>query len=157
MADGDSLSASVCGEPSDDPGAEAIEVLVADFLGRRLPRHRWTHRAHLAVGLWMVRRHGEAGALERLRQEIRSHNEAVGITNDAGSGYHETLTRLWIHAIAVHHAGHPRASLADSFALLLHSPLASPDWPQRHYSPERLFSPEARAAWLAPDRAPLIR
>jgi hypothetical protein len=150
------MSACAHGEGPDDPGAEAIEALVADFLARRLPRHCWTHRAHLAVGLWMVHRHGEAGALARLRQQIRSHNEAVGIANDAGGGYHETLTRLWIHAIAVHHAAHPRASLADSFTLLLHSPLASPHWPQRHYSPERLFSDEARAAWLEPDRAPLV-
>jgi hypothetical protein len=149
------LSACASGERQDDPGAEAIEALVADFLARRLPRHRWTHHAHLAVGLWMVRRHGEAGALERLRQRIRAHNEAVGIANTADSGYHETLTRLWVHAIAAHHAAHPGASLVDSFALLLRTPLASPHWPLRHYTPERLFSPEARASWLEPDRAPL--
>lgn len=149
------MSACASGERPEGSGAEAIEALVADFLARRLPRHRWTHHAHLAVGLWMVRRHGEAGALERLRQQIRAHNKAVGIDNTADSGYHETLTRLWVQAIAAHHAAHPRASLADSFTLLLHTPLASPHWPLRHYTPERLFSPEARASWLEPDRAPL--
>jgi len=76
----------------------------------------------------------------------RAHNEAVGIANDALGGYHETLTRLWIHAIALHHAAHSRASLADSFALLLHSPLAGSHPTALPWSGER---PQGAVAALA--------
>lgn len=138
-----------------DFGEAEIEALVADFLALRLPRSCWTHPAHLCVGLWSVRRHGEAEALCQLRRCIRAHNEAVGIVNAAASGYHETLTCLWLRAIAFHHAAHAELGLANSLAALLRSPLASPEWPLRHYSPERLFCAEARAGWLEPDRAAL--
>ncbi|MCS5699524.1 class I SAM-dependent methyltransferase [Cyanobium sp. FGCU-52] len=136
---------------------EAIEALAADVLALRLPRERWTHQAHLAVGLWHLRRHGESQALELLRTRIRAHNVSAGIVNDVDHGYHETLTCFWLRLLAVHEAAHPQATLAGSLALLLRSPLASADAPLRHYKPERLFSRQARAGWLEPDRAPLPR
>jgi hypothetical protein len=151
----DTLLRVVRGGPQQDLSEAEIEALVADFLALRLPRSRWTHPAHLAVGLWSVRRHGEAEALGQLRRCIRAHNEAVGIVNDDAGGYHETLTRLWLRAIAAHHAAHGALSLADSLAALLRSPLAAPQWPLRHYSPERLFCAQARAGWVEPDRAAL--
>jgi hypothetical protein len=136
---------------------EAIEGLAADFLALRLSRARWTHQAHLAVGLWHLRRHGEAEALELLRSSIRAHNDSAGIVNDADNGYHETLTRFWLRLLADHEAAHPQSTLAGSPALLLRSPLASAEAPLRHYSAARLFSPEARAGWLEPDLTPLPR
>lgn len=134
---------------------EAIAALAADFLAQRLPRERWTHQTHLAVGLWHLRRHGRPEALALLRSRIRAHNAAAGIGNDADNGYHETLTRFWLRALAAHEAAHPQATTAGSLALLLRSPLASVDAPLRHYTPERLYSREARAGWLEPDLAPL--
>jgi hypothetical protein len=85
---------------------------------------------------------GRTSAHGELRQRIRAHNGVVGKDNTAASGYHETLTRLWLHAIASHHAAHGEL------------PLASPAWPLRHDSRERLFSAQARAGWLEPDLAP---
>jgi hypothetical protein len=38
---------------------------------------------------------------------------------------------------------------------LLLSPMGSRDWPLRFYSQERLFSVEARRAWVPPDVAAL--
>jgi len=136
---------------------DAIEDLVADFLALRLPRQRWTHQAHLAVGLWHLRRHGEQEALELLRARIPAHNDAIGIVNDADNGYHETLTRFWLRGLAAHEAAHPQVTTAGSLALLVRSPLSSAQAPLRHYTPARLFSPEARAGWLEPDRTPLPR
>jgi SAM-dependent methyltransferase len=134
---------------------EAIEALVADFLALRLSRERWTHQAHLAVGLWHLRRHGEQQALELLRARIRAHNGAIGVVNDADNGYHETLTRFWLRLLAAHEAAHPQVTPAGSLALLLRSPLAAAEASLRYYSAARLFSPEARAGWLEPDLAPL--
>lgn len=136
---------------------EAIEGLAADFLALRLTRQRWTHQAHLAVGLWHLRRHGEQEALGLLRARICALNGAVGIVNDAGNGYHETLTRFWLRLLAAHEAAHPQVTLAGSLALLLRSPLAAAEAPLRYYSAARLFSPEARAGWLEPDLTPLPR
>jgi hypothetical protein len=128
-----------------------IEAFIRDFEACRLSKSRWTHQAHLVVGLWYLTHHSPADALSIVRQRIRAYNEAVGTINSDSSGYHETLTRIFLHGIAGHIAVHRTESLLSSLALLLQSPLAHKDWPLSFYSRERLFSPAARQGWLSPD------
>ena len=133
--------------------APDTETLVRAFVDRTLHKAQWTHDAHLRVGLWHVRAFGEAGAVERLRVRIRRYNEAVGTPNTDTSGYHETLTVFYVRLIAAFlEAGHWRDGGAspDAEALLL-AQLGDRTLPLEYYSRERLFSPEARRAWVAPD------
>jgi hypothetical protein len=135
--------------------AQDIESFIRQFEARSLPKPRWTHHAHLVVGLWYLTHHSADDALCIVRQRICACNEAVGTANTDSSGYHETLTRLFLHSIAAHMFAHRSESLASSLALLLQSPLADKDWPLSLYSRERLFSVAARHGWLEPDLMPI--
>ncbi|MBS0580334.1 MAG: hypothetical protein JSR36_13855 [Proteobacteria bacterium] len=130
---------------------DAFDGFVAEFAAGRLGKARWTHAAHLAVGLWYLERLGFAGALEAMRAAIRRHNEAVGTPNTDDGGYHETLTRLYLTAIAAQRRAHRAVPLPQALRQLLASPLADSRWPLTYYSRARLFSVDARHAWVAPD------
>lgn len=146
--------------PPDPPGpdlphdAAGIAAFIEDFEARRLPKSRWTHQAHLLVGLWYLSRYEPAEALAIVRERIRAHNESVGTANTDDSGYHETITRLYLTAIAAHRARNGGASFEASLRQLLASPLADSKWPLSYYSRERLFSVAARRGWVEPDRGP---
>jgi hypothetical protein len=134
--------------------AEGIAAFMRDFEARRLPKSRWTHQAHLLVGLWYLSRHEPVEALAIVRERIRAHNESVGTANTDSGGYHETITRLYLDAIAAHRARNDGASFEASLRQLLASPLADSSWPLEYYTRERLFSVAARRHWLEPDRRP---
>ena len=59
------------------------DALAEAFIACRLPKSRWTHQAHLAVGLWHVSRFGRAAALPRLRTGIRRLNDTHRTVNSA--------------------------------------------------------------------------
>jgi hypothetical protein len=125
------------------------------FLDRSLPKPEWTHAAHFAVSLWLIRHRPALDLDEKLPSLIRAFNEATGTPNTDSGGYHETITRASLAAV--------RARLAASGAVLLHeilngllaSPLGDSGWLLEHWSRERLFSVAARRSWLAPDLKPL--
>jgi hypothetical protein len=132
-----------------------IKSFIAEFEACRLPKVRWTHQAHLTVGLWYVSRLEFDDALNEVRIRIRSHNESVGTPNTESNGYHETLTRLYLTAIANHRQKYRELPFENSLKLLLASPLADSKWPLLYYTPGRLFSARARHVWIEPDRKPL--
>jgi hypothetical protein len=131
--------------------ADEIESFVRDFEACTLPKPRWTHHAHLLVGLWYLSKHAPAEALNIVRRRIRAYNVAVGTANTDTGGYHETLTRLYLEGIAAHLARHSTESMPETLALLFRTPLARSDWPLGFYSRERLFSVRARHEWVEPD------
>jgi hypothetical protein len=132
-----------------------IESFIREFESCRLPKSRWTHRAHLVVGFWYLSRYPMPEALDIVRRRIRSHNESVGTPNTDDSGYHESITRLYLAAIAAHIERHSHMSFERSLATLLASPLGSSDWPLNYYTRDLLFSVQARRHWVKPDlRAP---
>ena len=131
--------------------SEDIAAFIRDFEARRLPKARWTHQAHLLAGLWYLSKHPPHDALDILRERIRAHNESVGTANTDSSGYHETITRLYLDGIAAHRARHHDASFQDSLLLLLSGPLADRNWPLTYYSRGRLFSVTAHREWVEPD------
>jgi len=140
--------------PTDPAGVAAF---IDEFESRRLPKPRWTHHAHLLAGFWYLTRHLPEQALAIMRERIRAHNEAVGTANTDSSGYHETITRLFLDGIAAHMARNRDASFEDSLQQLLRGPLADSGWPLKYYSRARLFSVSARREWLEPDLQPLDR
>src|SRR6185503_699279 len=137
------------------PTSDELDDLVARFRARTLPKHEWTHLAHLAVGLWHVHEHGPQRALELLRSGITRLNEAHGTVNDDAGGYHETVTRAYVRLLAHFLGGHPGLSVSQCAQALLASPLAGKSALLRYYSKERLMSVAARKGWLEPDLEPL--
>ncbi|MEO7245275.1 MAG: hypothetical protein ABIX12_09030 [Rubrivivax sp.] len=77
-----------------------IEAFVREFERGTLPKARWTHEVHLLIALWYLDTHEVDAALPIVRQRIRAYNDAVGTVNSDSSGYHESLTRLYLHGIA---------------------------------------------------------
>ena len=108
------------------------------------------HVAHVRVA-WVYLRETASidEALPRMRDAIRRFAAAAG----AAQKYHETITVLWMRLLADVKAGGASGELAD--VLRAHPALADKELPLQYYSRERLFSDEARAAWVEPDRQPL--
>lgn len=121
---------------------------------RTLPKPEWTHAAHWAAALWVIRRHGpDAEAL--MPGLIRAYNEATGVANTHDGGYHHTITLASMRAARACFATAPDTPLSAVLGDLLASPLGHPDWILAYWSKSRLFTPEARLAWLDPDLQPL--
>ena len=129
-----------------------IERLGEGLVARTLPRPEWTHEAHLAATTYLLLRRPDIPLDEALPGIIRSYNESVGGVNSDSEGYHETITRVFLHGIRLFlseaDTSEPLHELVNE---LLLSPMGRRDWPLRFYSPERLFSVEARRHFVEPD------
>ena len=88
-----------------------------------------------------------AETVDFLRGAIRAYNEATGVENTATSGYHETLTRYFVGAVA--------SLQPSSLAAVLRAPRCAAAAPRSHWTHAVLFGAPARAEWVEPDRAPL--
>lgn len=130
----------------------AIVRLGQGLLACTLPKAEWTHEAHLAATTWLARHRSDIALESELPGLIRRYNESVGGVNDDMQGYHETITQCFIRAVRLHLAERPvDEELATSVNALLLSDRGRRDWPLRFYSPERLFSVEARRNEVGPD------
>jgi hypothetical protein len=126
------------------------------LLARTLPRAEWTHEAHLAATTYLLTRRPDIAIDAELPGIIRSYNESVGGVNDDTQGYHETITRLFLHGGRLVLAeADLREPLHELVNQLLLSPMGRRDWPLRFYSPGHLFSVEARRRFVPPDIAAL--
>ena len=74
----------------------------------------------------------------------------VGGVNSDAEGYHETITRVFLHGVRLFlseaDANEPLHAIVNE---LLLSPMGRRDWPLRFYTRERLFSVEARRDFVA--------
>ena len=126
------------------------------LLARTLPRADWTHEAHLAATTYLLTRRPDVDIDRQLPGIIRGYNESVGGVNSDSEGYHETITRVFLHGARLFLAEADTAQpLHELVNELLLSPMGKRDWPLRFYSPERLFSVEARRDFIPPDLAAL--
>lgn len=138
------------------PDDAAIAQLAAGFLDLSLPKAEWTHAAHFATTLWLLRDRPDILPERDMPALIRAYNASVGGVNDDHNGYHETITQASIAAARAFLAGRPEEEpLHDTVDALMSSPLGKPDWPMAYWTRDRLFSVEARRGWIAPDYAAL--
>ena len=133
-----------------------IEHLGEGLMARALPRGEWTHEAHLAATAYLLLRRRDVDLDKQLPDIIRRYNESVGGVNSDTEGYHETITRTFLHGVrfflAEAETGEPLHELVNE---LLCSPAGRRDWPLRFYSRARLLSVEARRNFIEPDLAEL--
>ena len=121
--------------------------LVVAFHNRTLPKPEWTHEAHLIVCWYALRDMRVEEAIAYLPMSIRAYNEVTGTPNTDSSGYHETLTRYYVEAVA-QLADQPLENVYNAGECRREAPL-------KHWSREALFSAAARREWLDPDLADL--
>ena len=132
----------------------AIRRVGEGLLARTLPKAEWTHEAHLAACLWLLVERPDIDAARDLRGIISRYNESVGGVNDATQGYHHTITLTYLAAVRGFLARtDPALPLVTKVNALLAAPEGRRDWPLARYTPERLFSVEARLGFVPPDRA----
>ncbi len=89
-----------------------------------------------------------------MRPGIRTFNESIGGQNSETSGYHETITRLWIIAItAFLRQARPasRFEAASAATARFEEPGALL---RACYDHDVVNDTRARAEWVAPDRMP---
>ena len=129
-----------------------VEELVRDFEIGRLSREDWNHRAHLAVAAYYLTRLPEGEATERMIAGIRRYNHANGIRQTPTGGYHETITLFWLVVTRVTVDAYRTEPVLERINAVVSGFAGRGDLMFSFYSRNRLFSPEARAHWVPPDR-----
>ena len=138
-------------EPRTFADCAIIRQIGEAFLDRSLPKSAWTHEAHLATCAWIILERPDLCPERDLPNLIRGYNASVGGVNSDSEGYHETITQVSIRAVRAALARQPKGALHERVNELLNAPEGRRDWPLRCYSRDRLFSKEARLAWVEPD------
>lgn len=125
------------------------DEFLAAFEAAAIARPDWTHETHVRMAWLYLTRLPPADATDRVRAGIRKLNGVIG----SPGGYHETITVAAARVIA------DRLRPGDDYPAFRGR---NPDlfdrtlpFLLRHYSRDRLFSPEARAGFVGPDREPL--
>lgn len=139
-------------------GTVTIDVTDDQFMqafeSQAIPLEQWNHRAHMRVALIYLARHPFEEALYRVRTGIQAYNSAKGVEDTPTSGYHETITRAWLHILWAMLRQYGPSSTADEF-LDGHPELAQKTILRLFYSRERIMSAEAKRTFVEPDLAPL--
>jgi hypothetical protein len=137
--------------------SEADIIRVGEgFSARTLPRVEWTHAAHFAAALWLMRYRPDLDARSEMPHMIRAYNESVGRINDDSGGYHETITQASLRALrGVLDANAAEMPIYQIVNALMASSLGNPNWLLEYWSRDRLMSVEARRQWQEPDLKPL--
>lgn len=112
------------------------QAFVSSLENCTLPPEHFNHAGHLRLACLYLARHPLDEAIARTCATIRTYASHLG----AADKYHATVTIALVRLLHARGA----AALADAPALLA-----------LHYSPGALATPAARAAFAAPDLAPL--
>ena len=132
-----------------------IESVARRMRDSTLPESEWTHQAHFAAALWLLREEGDA-AFKNMPEYIRQYNVARGNKNTATEGYHETITlaslRAARHYLIIAAPGTPLSPILEA---IIAGGLGRSGWLLDYWSKDLLFSVKARREWIEPDIKPL--
>jgi hypothetical protein len=125
--------------------------IIASFEDATIARGKWTHAEHLVVALYYLKDHDFEAACRKMKaglMKLLIKGFKLDLTKEMP--YHETLTMFWMRTV------HRHMSDDDSGVSVLDQANAlvaayDKSYPLRFYSRERLFSDEARAAYIEPD------
>lgn len=131
---------------------DEIEAVVRGFESCGLPPSEFTHAAHLTVALWYLSRLTVPEAAGRMRAGLYRFLDHHGVGHVK---YNETITLFWIKMIRKFL---DEAEMNRSLADIANDMIASFSDSRLvfdYYSKERIFSEEAKGAWVEPDLKPL--
>ena len=131
-----------------------IERIGRGLIDRSLPKAEWTHAAHFAAALWLLRRPDMIPSRD-MPGFIRAYNEATGVPNTDTGGYHETITLASLRAARAWLAERSHLSLHVVLTELMASPFGRSEWLLSYWTKPVLFSVDARSGWIGPDVKPL--
>src|SRR5947209_17218319 len=101
-----------------------VDHIGEGLLARTLPKGEWSHEAHLAATTWLLTRRPEVDLDAELPGIIRRYNESAGGVNSDTEGYHETITRTFLHGVRLFLGkAEPGEPLHESVNELLLSPM----------------------------------
>lgn len=138
--------------PLSDP---EIARIAAGVLDRSLPKRDWTHQAHFAAALWLIRHQPGFDDARDMPGIIRRYNDATNTPNTDSEGYHHSITLASLAVARAALAAAPEAPLSDVLAALMAGPCGQSGWLLTHWRRETLFSVAARRGWVPPDLLPL--
>ena len=120
----------------------------------RWPPADFNHRLHIRLAYIYLCQHGQDEALRSMRDWTLRYLSHHGI--DPAGKYNETLTRAWMLAVR-HFMACTTRSVSSEHFIAQNPRLLDSKIMMSHYTPERLWSVEARESFLEPDRAPIPR
>jgi hypothetical protein len=132
-----------------------ITRIATGVLDRSLPKPEWTHQAHFAAALWLIRHQPGFDDARDMPGIIRTYNEATNTPNTDTDGYHHSITLASMAIARAALAAAPDAPLSEVLAALMAGPCGESGWLLSHWRRDTLFSVEARRAWVEPDLLPL--
>ena len=131
---------------------ESLAAFMEGFFNGTFPGKDWHHREHVIMAGWYLLRYSEAETIERASEAIKRYNISQGGQNTDSSGYHHTLTVLWVrimgHALARQPAG---LGECERLRLLADEYSTQTRLYQEYYSFDVVKSTAARLSWVEPD------
>ena len=124
--------------------------LVRSFEDATIPHDDWKHAEHLVVALYYLTLTDLESAYEKMRAGILNlleHGFKVDLKKEMP--YHETITLFWMRTVADFNGSKNGASLLEKANEVAYK--WDKDYPLRFYSPELLYSDEARVNYVDPD------
>jgi hypothetical protein len=132
---------------TDDEFLDAFEACTIPYPSE------WTHRAHLRVAYAYLGRHRLGEAIARMRKGLQRFNAVNRVPSGPTTGYHETLTQMWMRILqGLRTSVGPEASF-DAF-LERHPYLGQKLLGRLFYTRERMGSDRAKFEYLPPDLTP---
>lgn len=108
----------------------------------------------MIVALCYLEEHDLATATDKMRAGIMNLLTAgFGVDQEKEMPYHETLTVFWMRAVYAYSLMHKEKTLVEKANEMIES--FDKDHPLNFYTRDRLFSAEARAAFIEPDIKPM--
>jgi len=132
-------------------GGDDAEFL-KQFESTAWPREKWHHRQHIKVAYLYLRRYPFEQAQAVIRERIKAFNAAKQVPESLLGGYHDTMTQAWMHLVYFALCEQGPAASADAF-YDRHPELWGKKTLRFFYS-NVFITPEAKAAFLPPDRTP---
>ena len=134
---------------------DSLDRFLVDFENAAIPFSDWTHTAHIAMACCYILKLPHPDLLPVVRERIKSYNLRGGGQNTESSGYHESITVLWLWVLKEfvenRHAGAQRLTLVQAAIELYSGNSLYPEY----YSYEVTKSVHARRHWMEPDRKSL--
>lgn len=127
------------------------QQFIARFEALTLEPRTFDHKAHLRLAFLCIVEEGVEPAVQRVGRGIRTFAEHLG----ARDKYHQTITEALVRIIGLRLARQPVPDWPSFFELNPDLVTQAKAVLLQHYSPDRLFSAEAKARFLEPDRLPL--
>jgi hypothetical protein len=123
-----------------------IENIVRAFEACETNADDFKHPEHLVVAVCYLETLGREATVERMRSALMRFLDHHGVDRKQ---YNETITVFWIEVVAEKLNGMRGASLVEKCNEVIES--MSGGLMFEYYSPERLWSDEARNAFVSPD------